>query len=99
DGTRKHATGVIYVDAAGREFEQPADLVILCAFAQHNVHLLLVSGIGKPYDPAVNTGVVARNYAYQITSAVDIFTKDVLNPFMGAGALGQAVDEFNGDNF
>ena len=23
----------------------------------------------------------------------------IMNPFMGAGALGQAVDEFNGDNF
>ena len=24
---------------------------LLCAYAQHNVHLLLLSGIGKPYDP------------------------------------------------
>ncbi len=95
----KHATGVTYVDLAGQEYEQPADLVLSCAFAQHNVHLLLLSKIGQPYDPVANKGVVGRNYAYQIVSSVDVFTKELQNPFMGAGALGQAVDEFNGDNF
>jgi gluconate 2-dehydrogenase alpha chain len=99
DDTGKRATGVIYVDLQGREYEQPADLVILTAFAQHNVHLLLLSGIGKPYDPVRNDGVVGRNYAYQITSSVDVFLNEIVNPFMGAGALGQAIDEFNGDNF
>ncbi len=95
----KRATGVLYTDMAGHEYEQPADLVVLCAYATHNVHLLLVSGIGKPYDPVSGTGVVGRNYAYQITSSVDIFTKEIMNPFMGAGSLGQVVDDFNGDNF
>lgn len=99
DGSGKRATGVTYVDTQGREFEQPADLVILSAFAQHNVHLLLLSGIGKPYDPVGNSGVVGRNYAYQITSSVDVFLDEIQNPFMGAGALGQVIDEFNGDNF
>ncbi|WP_424683664.1 GMC family oxidoreductase [Frateuria sp. YIM B11624] len=99
DSTGRRATGVTYVDVDGNQFEQPAQMVVLCAFAQHNVHLLLVSRIGRPYDPVANTGVVGRNYAYQITSAVDVFQKERLNPFMGAGALGQAIDEFNGDNF
>jgi gluconate 2-dehydrogenase alpha chain len=99
DGSSKRATGVIYVDAHGDEYEQPAEMVVLCAFAQHNVHLLLLSGIGTPYDPDTGQGVVGRNYAYQITSSVDVFQKENLNPFMGAGALGQAVDNFNGDNF
>jgi gluconate 2-dehydrogenase alpha chain len=99
DGPKKQATGVTYVDEMGREFEQPAQLVILCAFATHNVHLLLLSGIGKPYDPKTGDGVVGRNYAYQITSSVEVFTDELLNPFMGAGSLGQAVDEYNGDNF
>jgi choline dehydrogenase-like flavoprotein len=52
-----------------------------------------------PYQTTHNTGVVGRNYAYQITSAVDVFLDEIMNPFMGAGALGQAIDEFNGDNF
>jgi gluconate 2-dehydrogenase alpha chain len=99
DSTGKRAVSVTYVDLQGREFEQPADLIIMSAYATHNVHLLLLSGIGKPYDPKANTGVTGRNYAYQITSAVDVFTDKILNPFMGAGALGQGVDDFNGDNF
>ncbi len=99
DASGKRATGVTYIDASGKQFEQPAELVVLCAFAQHNVHLLLLSGIGKPYDPKAGTGVTGRNYAYQITSSVDVFQDDIVNPYMGAGALGQAIDEFNGDNF
>jgi gluconate 2-dehydrogenase alpha chain len=99
DGSRKRAVSVTYVDSQGREFEQPGNLIILCGFAQHNVHLLLLSGIGQPYDPKTGKGVVGRNYAYQITSSVDVFLNENLNPFMGAGALGQAVDEFNSDNF
>lgn len=99
DRSGKRAVGVTYIDLDGKEFEQPADLVILCAFAQHNVHLLLLSGIGKPYDPQTGMGVTGKNYAYQITSSVEVFLNDIMNPFMGAGALGQAIDEFNGDNF
>lgn len=99
DPTRKRATGVTYVDIQGREFEQPAEMVILCAFATHNVHLLLLSGIGKPYDPKTGKGVTGRNYAYQMASSVDVFFDDIINPFMGAGALGEAIDNYNGDNF
>jgi gluconate 2-dehydrogenase alpha chain len=100
DSTGKRAVGVTYVDAQGQEYEQPAELVILCAYALHNVRLLLLSGIGRPYEPATGQGVVGKNYAYQITSGVDVFFDDKLtNPFIGAGALGMIVDEFNGDNF
>ncbi|HEY5106484.1 MAG TPA: GMC family oxidoreductase [Caulobacteraceae bacterium] len=96
----KTATGVTYIDAAGREFEQPADLVILSAYILHNVRLLLTSGIGKPYDPVSGEGVIGKNYAYQITSSVDVFYEDkILNPFVGAGALGVIINDFNGDNF
>jgi gluconate 2-dehydrogenase alpha chain len=99
DSTGKRATGVTYVDAQGREFEQPADLVVLCAYALHNVHLMLLSGIGTPYDAASGRGVVGKNYAYQMSASVDVFFDEIVNPFMGAGALGQVVDDFNGDNF
>ena len=51
DSSGKRATGVTYVDTSGNEWEQPADLVLLCAFQLFNVHLLLLSGIGTPYDP------------------------------------------------
>jgi gluconate 2-dehydrogenase alpha chain len=100
DNTGKRATSVTYIDAQGREYEQPAELVILTAYCLHNVRLLLLSGIGQPYDPKTGQGVIGKNYAYQIVSGVDVFFDDkVLNPFVGAGALGVGIDEFNGDNF
>ncbi len=101
DSTGKKATGVTYIDAQGREVEQPADLVILSAFQLHNVRLLLLSGIGKPYDPQTGTGVVGRNYAYQMNSGISLFyDKDTnFNPFIGAGASGTTIDDLNCDNF
>jgi gluconate 2-dehydrogenase alpha chain len=101
DQASKRATGVVYVDAQGREFEQPADIVILCSFGINNVKLMLTSGIGEAYDPSTGTGTIGRNYTYQTMSSVNVFYgEDVrLNQFMGAGALGTAVDDYNGDNF
>lgn len=100
DSTGKRAVSVTYVDADGEELEQPAEMVVLSAYILHNVRLLLVSGIGRPYDPVTGQGVVGRNYAYQVTSGVKVFFDDkILNPFVGAGALGMAIDDFNGDNF
>jgi gluconate 2-dehydrogenase alpha chain len=101
DSTKKRATGVTYIDTAGREFEQPASLVITSSFALNNVRMLLLSGIGKPYDPQSATGVVGRNYAYQTTSSVTaFFDQDVfINPFMASGASGTLINDFAGDNF
>ena len=96
----KHATGIVYVDAQGQEFEQPADLVLLCAYGLFNVRLLLLSGIGKPYDPNTHQGVVGRNYAYQSAgSANAIFDNALFNPFAAAGSVGTAADDYNSDNF
>ncbi len=66
DKSGKRAIGVRYIDEAGTEVEQPASLVMLSAFQMHNVRLLLMSGIGKPYDPKTGKGVVGKNYAYQM---------------------------------
>ena len=100
DSTGKRAVSVTYVDASGEEFEQPAELIVMCAYITHNVRLLLLSGIGKPYDPVSGQGIIGKNYAYQITSSVNAFFSDkILNPFIGAGAHGMICDEWNGDNF
>ncbi|HEY8100841.1 MAG TPA: GMC family oxidoreductase [Burkholderiaceae bacterium] len=101
DSTRKHATGVTYVEASGREVEQPAKLIIVGMFALNNVRMLLLSGIGTPYDPQTNRGVVGRNYAYQTTSAVQVFydEKTNINPFMRSGANGTVISDFVSDNF
>jgi gluconate 2-dehydrogenase alpha chain len=101
DRERGRATGVIYVDARGREIEQPAGLVVLCAFGINNVRLMLLSGIGSPYDPSTGEGTIGRNYTYQTMSGVTVFygPEVIINPFMGAGAMGIAIDDLNGDNF
>jgi gluconate 2-dehydrogenase alpha chain len=102
DRSGKRATGVTYVDTSGEEWEQPADLVLLCAFQLFNVQLLLLSGIGKPYDPQSGLGQIGRNYSHQTTStAVGFFdkTKFNFNPFISSGSIGMCIDEFNGDNF
>ncbi len=97
---KKRATGVTYVNSAGEEFFQPAEMVFMGAYVLQNVRLLLLSGIGKPYDPKSGTGVVGKNYAYQTMSSVDVFFDDkIINPFIGAGALATVIDDFNGDNF
>ena len=100
DSTGKRATGVTYVDTSGQEWEQPADLVLVCAFQLWNVHLFLTSGIGTAYDPQSGQGVVGRNFSYQVTSSVSLILKDkTLNPYMSAGAIGMCIDDYNGDNF
>ena len=100
DNTGKRATGVTYVDTQGREWEQPAEMVFLCAFQMFNVQLLLLSGIGQPYDMTTGQGVIGRNFSYQVTSSVEaFFDNKIFNPFIASGAIGMCIDEFNGDNF
>ena len=101
DSTGKRATGVTYVDASGEEWEQPADLVLLCAFQLFNVQLLLLSGIGKPYDPQTGAG---RDRAQlllpgHVAASTASSTTRYFNPFIASGAIGMCIDEFNGDNF
>jgi gluconate 2-dehydrogenase alpha chain len=100
DSTGKKATGVTYLDATGNEVFQPANMVFLTAFTLNNVHLLLLSGIGTPYDPALGTGAIGRNYTYQAAAQMLLFYEGKhFNSFMGAGAAAVSLDDFNGDNF
>jgi gluconate 2-dehydrogenase alpha chain len=102
DRSGRQATGVTFVDTAGQEWEQPADLVILAAYTIFNVQLLLHSKIGQAYDPVANTGVIGRNYTHQTISTVNGFfdnKKFNFNPFISSGSIGMCIDEFNGDNF
>lgn len=102
DSSGKRATGVTFVDTSGEQWEQPAELVILAAYSLFNVQLLLHSGIGRPYDPVSQKGVIGRNYTHQtVSTAVGFFDhrKFNFNPFIASGSIGMCVDEFNGDNF
>lgn len=100
DGER--ATGVLYVDMiTGQEFEQPADVVVVASYVFNNARLLLNSGLGKPYNSADGTGVIGKNYCYQVSSASSMmfFEDQEFNLYGGAGALGIEIPEYAGDNF
>jgi len=97
DSDGKRVTGVTYTNALnGEEFEQPANLVLLCAYAINNVHLMLLSGIGEPYDPVAQKGVVGKNYCYQTGVGATLFFEGRhFNPFMSAGGSNTTIDDFN----
>ena len=97
DSDGKRVTGVTYTNVLnGEEFEQPAGMVLLCAYAINNVHLMLLSGIGQPYDPVAQTGVIGKNYCYQTGAGATLFFEGRhFNPFMSAGGSNATIDDFN----
>ncbi|MFJ3390169.1 GMC family oxidoreductase [Lysinibacillus sp. NPDC086135] len=93
-------TGVRYIDTiSGEEFIQPANTVVLTSYVFNNAKLLMVSNIGERYDPATGKGTLGRNYCYQILPGAAGYFDEQFNTFMGAGALGMSIDDYNGDNF
>ncbi|MGY2895071.1 GMC family oxidoreductase [Deinococcus sp. UYEF24] len=101
DSAGKKAVSVTYVDSLGREFEQPADVIVLSSWVFNNVRLLLMSDISTPYDPQTGKGVVGRNYTYQSGAAsVSLVYEDrQFHRYLGAGSAGIVIDDYNGDNF
>ncbi len=98
DSTKRKAVGVLYTNVStGEEYEQPAAIVALCAYAINNVHLMLLSSIGTPYDPASQRGIVGRNYCYQPGGGgVRLFFEDkIFNPFMASGSFGTVLDDYH----
>ena len=98
------AKGVMYVDTeTGQEYEQPADVVVLAAFTFTNNRLLLLSDIGEPYDPKTKKGVIGRNFNGQFNNVFlggrGFFNDKKFNLYMGAGALGATMSDFQADHF
>jgi gluconate 2-dehydrogenase alpha chain len=73
DGRR--VTGVRYV-RDGVEAVATAERYVLAAWALNNVRLLLLSDIGRPYDPAEATGVVGRGLSNHLTFGAAAFFPD-----------------------
>ncbi|EMH4164277.1 GMC family oxidoreductase [Pluralibacter gergoviae] len=97
---KKTAKGVIYIDEQGNECFQPAKIVVLSSFQLYNVHLMLLSGIGQPYNPITEEGVVGRNYAFLSNGGATLFFKDKhFNPFIAAGPTGQMFNDVSPGNF
>lgn len=63
-------TGVRYIDTLTlEEFIQPADVVVLSSYVMNNAKLLMVSKIGKQYDPKTGQGTLGRGYCYRLRPA------------------------------
>jgi gluconate 2-dehydrogenase alpha chain len=92
------AQGVTYVDSAGAEVHQPAHVVIVASWTLNNSRLLMLSGIGEPYDPVAGTGTLGKNLTHQIGIGTQVFVDRHVNGFMGAGGLGITIGDFDGDN-
>ena len=98
DGARRaRARGVSFVNAQGAEVVQPADLVILASWTMNNTRLLLLSGVGEPYDPSTGKGTIGRNLTHQVVfPAATAFFETPLNRFMGSGASGIMLADLDG---
>jgi gluconate 2-dehydrogenase alpha chain len=96
----RRARGVTYIDSNGEEIFQPAELIILASWTLNNTRLLLLSGIGKAYDPATGEGALGRNLTHQLVfPAATAFFEKPLNRFMGSGASGMMLSDLDGDVF
>ena len=93
------AEGVVYMDENGEETMQPAEVVVLAAWTPNSVRLLLLSEIGEPYNPVTAKGTLGKNLTHQVTSggAGMLVFKERLNLFMGSGAVGYGIADFDGD--
>lgn len=95
------ATGVKYIDPQTmEEFEQPADLVVVSGFTFTNTRMMLLSEIGKPYNPKTGEGVIGKNLAAHSGNLTHLrvrgfFDDKKFNRYAGAGALGATMDDFN----
>ncbi len=94
------ATGVTYI-SEGREYFQPARVVLLASFTYENVRLLLLSK-SKPFPRGLanNHGQVGRHYLshHQGAGVSALFPFD-LKAWYGLPAEGIAVDDWADDNF
>lgn len=98
-GATNMAQGVSYMDESGEEVFQPASIVILTAWTPQNARLLMLSKIGRQYDPQTGQGTLGKNLTHQVTTGghSTIVYKDPLNAFMTSGAVGYCVADLDGD--
>ena len=92
------AQGVWFTDSSGEQYFQPASIVVLASWTLNNVRLLYLSRIGKRYDPTARTGTLGRNLTHHVQGATSVFFDRPLNGFMGSGALGSVISDFEGFN-
>ena len=98
-GPDGRATGVIYIDADGREVVQKANLVILCLGAIESARLMLMSK--SPLFPdgiANSSGQVGRNATFhEYLFAVGLFDDEPLYGFAGTYISGGSFEFYETD--
>lgn len=92
------ATGVSFVKS-GREYFQPAKVVVLGTYTYENVRLLLMSkSSAYPNGLSNNNGQVGKHHVAHNGGGVNgLFPDRKLNRFYGTGSQWIAVDDFEGD--
>lgn len=96
------ATGVRYINEAGEEHFQPADVVISSSYTLENIrNLLLATSDAHPQGIGNDRGMVGRNYTYQLNKTVarGLWEGRGFNFYMGNGCTIPQIHDFNGDNF
>ncbi|HEY7199268.1 MAG TPA: GMC family oxidoreductase [Candidatus Dormibacteraeota bacterium] len=94
------ARGVVYRDAAGVERRVEARAVVLAAYTLGNVRLLLLSGLGRPYDPATGAGTLGRAYTFPaLVNGVGFFPDRTFERYAGSTSTGACVDDFSAEHF
>jgi gluconate 2-dehydrogenase alpha chain len=94
------ASGVIYIKD-GREYFQPADVVLLATYTYENVRTLMLSkSRAFPNGLSNNHGQVGKHYfSHNQTAAVTALFPFNINTWYGTPAQGAAVDDWADDNF
>jgi gluconate 2-dehydrogenase alpha chain len=100
---RGRVSGVSYFDPKGEVRQQRASVVILAAFLYDNVRLLLLSQSNQrahAHGLGNSGGMVGRFVmAHGDVQAHGLYDGHIVNAFIGPGASGMRIDDFNGNNF
>jgi gluconate 2-dehydrogenase alpha chain len=90
------ASGVVYIDALGREREQKARTVILAAYTFETVRLMFLSGTDKRPDGLGNsTGQLGKHFMSKMFAHVDGYFPDIIfNRHTGPAAQAIVLDDF-----
>ena len=102
DSAKKQATGVVYVDGSGREFEQPAKLVdrrhVRAEQRAHDAALGHRQAV-RPGEPAAASSAATTRTRRSAARQVFFDQSVNINPFMRSGASGTVISDFVSDNF
>src|SRR6267142_2089321 len=99
-GRNGRASGVTYIKD-GREYFQPADVVLLATYTYENVRTLLLSkSTAFPNGLSNNHGQVGKHYfSHNQTAAVPALFPFNINTWYGTPSQGVAADDWADDNF